>query len=167
MHWMLYGLLLLFMWVVQVLLWLYFDSACSGSETRCAYSGRSLPSCEAQTDAESGFQFMFMWAPWGSVCGEGVYGGRCIVLAWWPGYVWFARVYIFFQAHPDVENSPHYHTCGTCFQIDAMLAIGAYACTSWQHTQNHRYIGVFVVIIFMCCNPQCQIDDPGSRPDDG
>ena len=31
----------------------------------------------------------------------------------------------------------------------------------------YGYIIAFIVIIFMCCNPQCQIDDPGMRPPEG
>ena len=31
----------------------------------------------------------------------------------------------------------------------------------------YGYIIACIVIIFMCCNPQCQIEEPGMRPPEG
>jgi len=190
MHWMLYGLLVLFMWVVHVLLWLYLPvtipmTVSVGARVRPFFLiFRLLPVVKHDVHILAGRCHHVRLRPMPKVafssCSCEYREGVCVervctmvvVLCLLDGPAMCGlRVCIYLSKHIPMwkirRTATRVELAFKLMHCWLSVHMPVRAGNNWQHTQNHRYIGVFVVIIFMCCNPQCQIDDPGSRPDVG
>ena len=105
---------------------------------------RSLPACEAATESEAGFQFVFG-------------GSVCIV------YADEISISSRFRSDFALTNQLSMHL--SFFRPCCISSPKSFKFTSSFFL--YRYMVMFIGILYMCCSPHCQVHDPGFRPPEG
>jgi hypothetical protein len=105
----------------------------------------SLPACEAATESEAGFQFVFG-------------GSVCIV------YADEISISSRFRSDFALTNQLSKHLSLLILPVHALFILSQKFTTSFF---LYRYMVMFIGILYMCCSPHCQVHDPGFRPPEG